>query len=255
MLHFRGSRRGFTLLEVALALALLTFAISSALPLLQQSLQDSRIRRTEAHLQQAQTALATYLRTTGRIPCPAFPGTTNGEPLGAEVGSGGNGQAVPSDCGGQLEGLLPYRTLGLAQAVAKDGWGRWLNYRINGLLAVGSLAGKPLNTGYCGVVLQGSGALLRLEDDQGYALTGGQDLAFVLVSAGENGAGAWALDQPRPTATTSVTEAENSNGDERFVSIPSSQISANYFDDWLVWQTKNNLVSYFGAGSGVGCEQ
>jgi hypothetical protein len=97
--------------------------------------------------------------------------------------------------------------------------------------------------------------LLRLEDDQGYALTGGQDLAFVLVSAGENGAGAWALDQPRPAATASAAEIENSNGDERFVSIPSSQISANYFDDWLVWQTKNNLVSYFGAGSGAGCEQ
>ncbi|MFN5174754.1 MAG: type II secretion system protein, partial [Holosporaceae bacterium] len=85
--RWRASQGGFSLLEVALALTIMTFALTSALPLLQQALQDGRRRTTETRLQQAQNALATYLRQTGRLPCPARAVSRGGgEPLGAEVG-------------------------------------------------------------------------------------------------------------------------------------------------------------------------
>ena len=246
----RASQGGFSLLEVALALTIMTFALTSALPLLQQALQDGRRRTTETRLQQAQNALATYLRRTGRLPCPARAGSSGGgEPLGAEVGSSALGAAIPTNCGGMGDGLLPFRTLGLAgQASAQDGWGHWLTYRVTPRLADGNLTTNPI-TDFCGV--RPSSALTVVDQD-GISLSGGQVVAFVLLShgenGGENGAGAIRLDQARVPAPT-ASEAENSNDDDTFMARPLSQNPDDPFDDMVVWQTQANAVSFFGAGT------
>ncbi|MBM3603112.1 MAG: type II secretion system protein [Alphaproteobacteria bacterium] len=245
--RWRASQGGFSLLEVALALTIITFALTSALPLLQQALQDGRRRTTEARLQQAQTALATYLRRNNRLPCPAAYQSGGGEPLGAEVGSGAQGTAIPNNCGGIGDGLLPFRTLGLAgQGNAQDGWGNWLTYRVTTRLADGNLVAKPISD-FCAVRPTNP---LTVVDENGISLSGGQIVAFMLISHGENGAtsGAIRLDQGRTPAPT-ASEAENSNDDDTFVARPLSLNPDDPFDDLVVWQTQTNAVSYFGAGT------
>lgn len=86
-------------------------------------------------------------------------------------------------------------------------------------------------------------------------------IAFVLISHGENGDGAFLAQQnmnnKRPiTANANAEESENRDDDLDFVSTTRSTADGvvngnNYFDDIVVWKTNDQLVSIHGNNSCV----
>lgn len=210
---------GFALFELSLALIIMGIIMGVSYPLYQQWRQKTQQETTRIHVQQLQLALANFAYTHGHLPCPA-------KEFGPKAGL-----AVPT-CGTMphMIGYVPYRTLGLPEAVAKDGFGFFFTYAsafskkpaIAGPRLGGGGAARPLPSG--GVRLGGRGAgpvygpplarprvhrfceltpgaaLLEVRQHDGRGgevnvVVGDNKIAMVLVSHGRYGNGAYAVPQ------------------------------------------------------------
>ncbi|MCL2075038.1 MAG: type II secretion system GspH family protein [Betaproteobacteria bacterium] len=111
-LNLRSSS-GFTLLELAIVLFVLTLLVGRfALPLAAQR-EARQVRQAEAEMMEIRAALLGYAVLYGHLPCPDVNG---GGEAGANCATGG-------------EGGLPYKTLGLARG--DDPWGKSWRYRVD----------------------------------------------------------------------------------------------------------------------------
>lgn len=106
------SARGFTLLELAIVLVVLTVLSAGALGVLRAQTEATRRNETRAALLEAREALALYAAVQGALPCPDL--DDNGEP-----------DACPAS--GVAQGTLPWARLGVPGA---DAWGQPLQYAV-----------------------------------------------------------------------------------------------------------------------------
>ncbi|GEM_PF-2069960 len=122
---------GFTIVEIAIVLTmagLAFFAIANTYTSLDRKVRQDR---TALNFALVQDALAAFAERNYRLPCPMRPDyAIAGEPYGTEAGSGVNGNVTPANCP-VLEGLIPFRTLGLDQDITKDGFGHFITYRVS----------------------------------------------------------------------------------------------------------------------------
>ncbi|MEI8295520.1 MAG: prepilin-type N-terminal cleavage/methylation domain-containing protein [Alphaproteobacteria bacterium] len=114
----RKNLPGFTLLEMSFVLIIAGLIMGLSLPLFTTMLQQQKQRQTQDHQEQVLYALAAFLNQHGCLPPPADPATLE------------QGIATTDTCaaGDHCQGLIPYRTLGLMESLAKDGYHRWMTY-------------------------------------------------------------------------------------------------------------------------------
>lgn len=117
-------QRGFTLVEMAVVLALFGLLVGGTLVVVSAQQEQQRIRTTEQTLRQAAEALlgfalATDSTSPAYLPCPADP-AASGNDVGREARSGGT-------CNLQ-DGWLPWVTLGMGD---RDGWSQRIWYRVD----------------------------------------------------------------------------------------------------------------------------
>jgi prepilin-type N-terminal cleavage/methylation domain-containing protein len=226
---------GFTLVEMAIVLAIMGVLIAMLVPLLGNIAETNRNELTMTRLGDIDDALIVFLRQTGRLPCPAAP---DGEPLGVER----SGCSIA----GSNDGIVPFRTLGLPQAGARDGYGDYFTYHVASDYAAASLpAGLNDEFGYCLVAPGVPNGTLMIEDLRGNPVTG-QPIAYVVVSHGKNGRGRYGppgTDRIN-TEAAGLLESENSDGDDRFVdSVPIAESAERGpYDDRLLWRTRDALA-------------
>lgn len=123
------SQGGFSLVEMALVLAIMGIVAGVSVPVLNRLHAVSKNKVTRMRQEEALRALASYVLQEGHLPCPV--------PLGA-VKSKGFGIA-PRTCAGQKAmGMLPFKTLGLPEVNAYDGHKRALIYAVNEDVASGT---------------------------------------------------------------------------------------------------------------------
>jgi type II secretory pathway pseudopilin PulG len=246
----RARARGFTILELAVALFLLTLLFGGIVMPLQSQVEIRRIEDTAALLEKAREALLGYAAARGYFPCPSD-GTSAGEPAATDHATGA--------CTTQY-GFLPGAALGLqqldAQGYALDAWGGPANrirYAVSGA-AVG--AGGNTNTftrvngmRTAGIAALGDPALSLFHVcaaaagvSPGTSCGSGNTLVstapVVIWSAGGNAASGGA----------SADEAQNPNpnggsADRIFVSRVRSEVSGSEFDDQVIWIPMPVLVA------------
>ncbi len=255
--------RGFTLIELAIALFIITLVLGSLLVPLTTQIAQRKTSDTQKTLEEIKDALVGFAVSNGRLPCPAS-ATSNGvESFCTSGGMGACGLELPvppnnppahGRCVSPYDGFAPAITLGLAatdaQGYAIDAWGTRIRYAVttanlitgvpqydftapNGMRSRGMAVLAP-DLHVCarstGITATACGTAT---DD----LTGSTTVSWapaVIYSLGLNAA-----------ATAGADEAANLNGDQVFVSRVRSDPGtvSGEFDDIVTWLSKNVLYS------------
>lgn len=212
--------RGFTLVEMAVVLLIVTLLIAGmVLPLSAQ--QEIRARQeTEKALGDIQEALVGYAAghaasdNRPHLPCP----DTDNPPDGME-----NRQASGA-CTAE-EGVLPWAELGLGR---NDAWNNRFRYRVS---AAFSNRGAGFTLGSSGdiEVCQDAGCVARIA----------VNVPAVILSHGPNGFGAFNSSGTLNASPVDGDELENTDGDKRFV----NKTTDGAFDDMLVFVPATTLAN------------
>lgn len=221
-------QRGFTLIELAIVLVIVTILIGGLAVPLSAQIQARRIAETKQTLNEAREALFGYamahLASNGSgapyLPCPNV---------------NGDGREGPRDAGRclQTEGYFPWVTLGTA---AQDAWGNRLRYAVTEDFANSATGFQNSD--------QGDRQICSTTANAGASDCGafGTAVPIVVLSHGPNGWGARNINGTTLAAPSSNSERENTNSDNvdnEFVSpLPSN---ADQFDDLVTWISADQL--------------
>jgi prepilin-type N-terminal cleavage/methylation domain-containing protein len=246
--------RGFTLVELAMVLFIVSLLIGGLLmPLTAQNEIRGR-QETDRALANIREALIGFAVVNGRLPCPADRAIASGVAnAGVEVvsvaggpcactaaasGIAGVGATCDSGAADSVTGVLPWATLGVPET---DAWGNRYTYRI------ATRFGRELITA-AGVV--GCAASRDPPTSAAFALcsvgnlavktaAAGTDVAtgvpVIVFSHGRNALGAYMQNGTTMPAPVAADETENTNGDVNFV-------SNSVIDDQLIWLPTSILM-------------
>ena len=209
--------------------------LAGAMKLLGSQLDQSRFKATRDHLQIAYDALVAFYASHA-FSCPAD---------GALQGSDANCQAAPSRRRAAPARALRRRTRccpgarsasrtssGSTAGTGKTTATAWSA----ALTSAGSASsGRPLGARHGAAGVHSTAEITPAA-------------AFVVLSHGENGLGAWlASGEGKATAGVLAQEGENTDGAEPFVDEPLSQAVGDQFDDIVIWREKRALAQATGA--------
>ena len=218
---------GFTLIELAIVLVIVTILIGGLAAPLSAQIQARRVAETNRTLEEAREALIGYAMThkiggiKPYLPCP----DTNGD--GVE-------EARTAGKCPQQTGFLPWVTLG---AGGQDAWGNRLLYATH----------TDVSNDTVGIdsSLIPDASWNQVCSSHTCATPIANSVPVVLVSHGPNGWGARNVNGGTLAAPSGLNELENPDGDNRFVSRPPAKPDnpAGEFDDLVVWISFPQLIA------------
>jgi prepilin-type N-terminal cleavage/methylation domain-containing protein len=254
--------RGFTLVEVAIAVFIITLLLGSILVPLHTQVEQRQVAETQKMLEDIKEALIGHAIAKGYLPCPdataAAAGVTPND--GIEDVDGATGLCIgtlsgsmntacpppyPATCVYQSTrravGNVPWVSLGLG---ASDPWGNRIRYSVDMEFS----ARSPSNPGAFSLasaadigVCASAACATRLT-----SATAGEGAVAVILSHGKNGRSAIGANTGVANpAATSADELDNVGGGT-FTSRPITALApndANYFDDIVTWLGKYSLYS------------
>jgi hypothetical protein len=219
---------------------------------------------TEAHFKAVSDALVAFATLNRRLPCPARGDLDTGDADPTTAAATCNSTA----------GVVPWKTLALRREDALDGWGRKISYRvfsgatgftqadgmsmtncnsslgaaINNSLGSGSLCqsgSPPPNTPTQFLAARGN---MLVVQDLGTTRSGN---AFVLISHGESGYGAYPAEGAVARTTlpdSSGKEYVNTQATDTYWILARSSsgtlvTDAGYFDDMVAYKSASDLVA------------
>lgn len=271
---------GFTLIELAIVLVIITILIGGLAVPLSAQIQARRVVETQRILEEAREAIIGYAlsKTTlvdedpldpsnpdkrhTYLPCPDVTDTDpaddadkDGQP--DDRNNGLEDRNTDGTCISNF-GNIPWATLGVG---AQDAWGNRLHYQITNDTSAAEYGNgmgdsfSSTSTGdnqICGSNVGCSGSA---KGDQA------SDVPVVIISYGPNSRGARNINlnptapTPESPATTGLDEAENLDGDAFYVSRSASDVNhpGGEFDDLVVWIPHGLLISRV-CGS-IGCTE
>lgn len=210
----RNAIAGFTLVELAVVIAIVALLLGAILTPLATQHQLRKNKEAERELREIKEALIGFAITNGRLPWP----DTDFVPDGVENKPAGYFLVPPTPvtppCG-VCEGLLPWRDLGIAPT---DPWGRLYLYRVAPEFGYPVKTGQPAGTEQFDLSDKGDrngfGAIkINTRDGNHADIVLSDDAAAVVVSLGSNGAGGTTLDLGTiPPALANTDESVNTDG-------------------------------------------
>ena len=234
MMRFSSGRDQRGLVALLLAVAILT-TVATTLVIRQANAVRStgnKIALTNERLEAIRLSLVNFVAVNGRLPCPEPYASVTGAafPQGSSIDCG-----VPAVNAGP--GAVPWKDLGLLSSDVLDGWGRKISYRVFSGDAIGSV-GKQI-----------------MVDDPLITPPLPSDKAFVLISHGETGYGAWSASGIQTAlAPVSVQEVANAGSlltyyrrnFSGYTSPPVPPTDPAFFDDLVIYMTVNKVIAAAG---------
>lgn len=236
--------RGFTLIEIAVTLFILTLVLSALLVPMATQVEERQVRETERTLNEMMEALIGYAlsQTTPRLPCPDR--TSGGAGTANDTANDGieDYNTTTGVCA-VTDGNIPWVTLGVN---ATDQWGNRFRY-----LAMAAFTNRSPATVMS--LSSASGTLIKVCAAAPTSATCGgtsyvaDNVPAVIISHGRNGYGAMNASSNTQISTTgaSTHEVENAGGTylDSVVSKTRSEVAAEQFDDIVVWMSPNVLFN------------
>lgn len=224
----KGHQDGFSLLELAIVLVILGLIGSFSLPLLTVHITRTAFLKTRSNQEYVVSALAAFVEKYRRFPCPAEP-----QRKGAQFGL-----AQESCRMDKAKGIVPFKTLGINESYARDGFKRLMTYVVEPELAKRQINPQEEAGGTITIhneegfpVLP---ALKKTEKNQNY-------VAFVLISHGESGVGAYLGNgKTGKIVGSSLSAPKLENCDDNFVFVESSLT-----DDLVRWESRDQFLKHY----------
>lgn len=224
---------GFTLVEMAMVLAIVALLLTGLVPTISGQLEQRRSAETKKQLEEIQQALIGFAIIKGRLPCPAT--------------SSSNGLENPSTggtCSNFFDGFVPGATLGLnslnEQGLVLDAWDNPIRYVVTSwnsstYTTADGMATAGLSSLNPNLLVCNTATGITTACASGEALTADPGVPVVIFSTGKNGA----------SGGTGADEAENLNADRFFVSHTptASTVTNGEFDDLMVWISNQVLLN------------
>ena len=208
---WRHVKSGFTLVEMAVVLAIVALLLGGLLPTISGQVEQRHRQETLKQLDDIQQALIGYAIINGKLPCPAKPSIATG-----------SANAGVADCT-LTTGVIPWTTLGTSET---DSWGRRLTYTASASFTTSTFT------------LASTGTLTVIN-----TVTGGSNIATnipaVFLSHGTDGSGAYTSQGTQIPVSSDLDELDNSNGGTTFV----SKTLTPTFDDLVNWVSPNILFN------------
>ncbi|HEY6280237.1 MAG TPA: prepilin-type cleavage/methylation domain-containing protein [Burkholderiales bacterium] len=232
---------GFTLIELAIVLFILTLMLAGFLVPLATQVDQRNISDTQKNLNDIKEALIGFALANGRLPCPADPTIATG------LANAGVERAICT--GANVKGVLPWTTLGVNET---DAWGRRYTYRVTPSFADAIPANTFTPPGGCAPTPPPTQSSFALCSQGDITVTDGSSniatqIPAVIVSHGKNGYGAYtSLGTQLSTAGAGSDEITNANAGLTFVSrtyTDNPAATGGAFDDIVVWITPNILLN------------
>ena len=248
--------RGFTLVEIAIAVFIIALLLGSILVPLTTQVEQRQVSETQKTLEDIKEALVGHAVAKGYLPCPDR--TSGGAGTANDTANDGveDFDAATGFCLGTLSGTwtvppaagntrravgnVPWVTLGLG---ASDPWGNRYRYAVDMEFSARSpQAGTPFSlssTADLGVCTTAA-CTTRLT-----STTAGESAVAVILSHGKNGRSAInASTGTANVAATSVDELDNTGG-STYTSraITPVDSTAGEFDDIVTWLGKYTLFN------------
>lgn len=124
--------RGYVGILTAVLVVVMGLFLAGAFYLIKPIKRETQEELTRRNMEHIIYALSVYSQKNVRLPCPAQPNrSVSSEPFGSERGSGSAGRNFGNCSGAQLEGIVPFRTLGLPENQVRDGWRNFITYRVS----------------------------------------------------------------------------------------------------------------------------
>jgi prepilin-type N-terminal cleavage/methylation domain-containing protein len=245
----KPSQLGFTLVEMAIVLALITLLLGASLTVLSAQQDQRNIENTKIKLDEVREALIGYAIINGRLPCPASSATNGAE----------DPETVTGTCNHPYDGFVPAKTLAISgtdrSGYLPDSWGNPIHYAVttannnaftttNGMSTSGISSLTP-DLQICSTAIGISGSPPSCASGASLASNG---VPVVIYSTGTNMKGM--PGSSGGTGGTGTDEAANpnsniGNSDRVFVwhSLSSTNETGGEFDDQVIWLSQYTLFN------------
>ena len=249
--------RGFTLIEMSVVIVLIGAIIGTVAVVFSSVLKQFQYKETATKLEAIQNALYEYRVAFNTLPCPAditlAIGDTHFGVMAQNLGSCTGGVPAANFSGTGFtaqeprEGMVPTQALHLPDDYAFDGWGHRIMYVVN----------KDLTQAGAFNIVNGYDPTLRMtiKNEQGIAST--QLAAYVLISFGPDGHGAFPRKGGSTRINAGVVNADELNNCDCSTAVAATGLDGIFvqksttlnpsntldsFDDIVVYGTRVDLI-------------
>lgn len=241
--------KGFNLIELSVVFAVagvMTAAVVSS----NFGMEEKKRQVTIRKITMIEEALKSFAIQNNRLPCPANSAVSyNASTAGDEYCTGNKTvtPAAPSNytnagaaANTVILGSVPTKALGLPKDFMLDEWGKKISYAVSNPITTGNI--KDANMG-----------LIRISNDTaGNVIT--SNAAYILISHGKDGHGAYKKDGTQADEPTDLNEIENGHNSSAFnASFIYKEQQTSNFDDIVRYKQKFQLFDSGIILSGATC--